>query len=359
MKTLLPQWKVIRDYCIGWTIACIFLNIIRGIGTIEVGVLKFGLEEGLLLAITFGPIIGIISGCWQLILEEKIYQSLSISAFLILRFFYAILFILLLIIISYAVYLFYFNIQSNILDFTFDQGALVVYFYVLSVDFSLNLLRQINLMLGKGNLGKLIRGDFYTPREEERIFMFIDLRSSTMLAEKLGNMKYSQLIQDCFTDLSVVMENGAEIYQYVGDEVVLTWQLKDGVKNQNCILAFFKFKERLAKRNNYYLNRYGAIPYFKAGINCGKVTAAEVGKFKKEIAYHGDAINTAARIQSKCNELNSDLLVSKQLVAALPTNTIFQFKRCGDVLLRGKKESTIIYSVTNLKNEVDIKKNAA
>jgi len=352
MKTFTFNRKVIRDYCIGWTFACVLLSIIRGVGTTELGILKFGLKEGLLLATTFGPIIGLISGIWQLILEDKIHKTISIKAFLLIRFLYAIVFILFLIIISYSIYSIYFGITVDIVKFAFDTGALVVYFYVLFIDLLLNLFRQINLMLGNGNLGKLIRGDFYSPREEERIFMFIDLRSSTKLAEDLGNMKYSKLIQDCFTDLSVVMEFGAEIYQYVGDEVVLTWKLKNGLKNQNCLKAFFSFKNQLNKRKTYYMEQYGVMPYFKAGANYGKVTVVEVGKFKKEIAYHGDAINIAARIQHKCNVYNADLLISNQLLSSLPFDKAYSFKICESIQLRGKTATTTIYSASDHKKMI-------
>ena len=118
--------------------------------------------------------------------------------------------------------------------------------------------------------------------------MFLDLRSSTTIAEKLGHEKYSRLMQDCFNDLGVVIENDAEIYQYVGDEAVLTWSMEGGLKDQNCIRAFFTFKERLERKSEYYQSTYGVQPEFKAGVNGGSVIVTEVGKYKKEIAYYGD-----------------------------------------------------------------------
>jgi len=55
------------------------------------------------------------------------------------------------------------------------------------------------------------------------------------------------MIQDCFNDLGVVVENESEIYQYVGDKVILTWKLQDGLRKQNCINAYFNFKQQLDK----------------------------------------------------------------------------------------------------------------
>lgn len=95
------------------------------------------------------------------------------------------------------------------------MGSLIEIFY------------EIDRKLGQGVLLKFLLGQYYQPKEEERVFLFMDLKSSTFYAEKLGHFKYSRLIQDCFKDISsAVVKNHAQIYQYVGDEVVLTWNLK-------------------------------------------------------------------------------------------------------------------------------------
>ena len=176
--------------------------------------------------------------------------------------------------------------------------------------------------------------------------MFLDLRSSTEMAEKLGHLKYSQMIQDCFSDLAVVAKTQAQIYQYVGDEAVLTWPSKLGIHNHNCIQAFFDFKQRIDSREEYYLAKYGQKPFFKAGINMGKVMVAEVGQTKKEIAYHGDTINTAARIQGMCNEYDSELLISEQLKEALGPHDRYGKQHIGDIPLKGKRDHVALYAVS-------------
>ncbi|MDX1701468.1 MAG: adenylate/guanylate cyclase domain-containing protein, partial [Melioribacteraceae bacterium] len=148
----------------------------------------------------------------------------------------------------------------------------------------------------------------------------------------------------CFDDLGIVAENEAEIYQYVGDEVILTWEIKEGLRNQNCLNAYYNFKKQLEMKKDAYTKNYEWQPRFKAGINSGIVTVTEVGRYKKEIAYHGDAINTAARIRSKCNELNQELLISENLQKRL-SGKGFDINKIGSVDLKGKKEETLIYSV--------------
>ena len=94
-------------------------------------------------------------------------------------------------------------------------------------------------MLGKGNLLKIVTGQFYVPKEDRRIFMFLDLRSSTAVAERLGHVQYSLLIQDCFRDLAVVEDFMAEVYQYVGDEAVLVWKIEEGCDLVELHQSFF------------------------------------------------------------------------------------------------------------------------
>ena len=103
-------------------------------------------------------------------------------------------------------------------------------FIVMLSLFTLN----ISEKLGQGVLLNYLIGKYHKPKEDMRIFMFLDLTSSSSYAEKLGHIKYSKLIQDCFYDLNeIIHEFDVQIYQYVGDEVVLTWTKDKGLKNNN------------------------------------------------------------------------------------------------------------------------------
>ncbi len=205
---------------------------------------------------------------------------------------------------------------------------------------------QINDKFGQGVLLNFLLGKYHRPKVDNRIFMFMDLKSSTSYAEKLGHVKYSQLIQDCFFDLTeIVLSHEAKIYQYVGDEVVLSWDVDMGINHENCLKTFFAYEDLLQSKSPYYKNKYGIIPEFKAGLNLGAVTVAEVGEIKKELAYHGDVLNTAARIQSKCNDFQKKLLASEQIITHFKKQLTFGFEFLGDVILKGKEKSVNIYAV--------------
>ncbi len=211
----------------------------------------------------------------------------------------------------------------------------------------MNFILQVSRKFGRGNLLRLIVGKYHKPKDEYHIFMFMDLKGSTAIAEKLGHNKYSQLMQNCFYDLTdIVIKYKASIYQYVGDEVVLTWNMKNGIQNLNCIKTYFAFERKLKSREKFYLNNFKSIPFFKCGIDCGEVTVAEIGEIKREIAYHGDVLNTAARIEKQCTPLNKKMLISEYLEKKLPEDLQdFTKELIGNIELKGKKGKINLYSI--------------
>ena len=225
-----------------------------------------------------------------------------------------------------------------------EQFVLVVYtlvIYALLVFFL-----QINHLLGEGILWKFIWGKYHQPREEERIFMFLDMKSSTTIAEQLGHVRFYALLNELFHEISYpVLQTKAEIYQYVGDEVVLTWEVQNGLENSNCLKTFFMFQERLKRNNENYLKNFGVKPEFKAGLHFGKVISAQIGDLKREIVYNGDVLNTTARIQSECNTYQRDCLVSGALMDRLKNMNGFRWEKIGAVTFRGKETQVDLFSV--------------
>ncbi len=336
---------ILRDYVIGWTLAFLFLCVFRGVGTEELGAIQFTFWASIILSAVLGPMFGTISGLAQIYSEERVYRRIPIQRLLAYRFFYMLVFLILITLVTYFITRHFMGVRMGLIEYTFDgTGSIAMYLYLVVVEVVMAIISQVNMMLGKSKLWDMLRGKFYTPREEQRIFMFLDLQGSTEIAERLGHINYSYFIQDCFNDLGVVVENEAEVYQYVGDEAVLTWQLEDGLRQNNCVNAYFNFKRALEKKQRYYMDKYGYFPFFKAGINSGIVTVAEVGKYKREIAYHGDTINTAARIQQKCNSFERELLLAKEITDLLDKGNIVT-EELGSIPLKGKEEQVAICSV--------------
>ena len=208
---------------------------------------------------------------------------------------------------------------------------------------------EVSENLGHGVLVNFFTGKYHMPIEEERIYMFLDMKSSTTIAENLGHVRYFEMLREYYTDLSgPIIKYSGEIYQYVGDEVIVSWTLKDGLKNNNCIYCFFAMKAALEKQARKYNEHFGVLPGFKAGFHMGKVTTGEIGVIKKEIMFTGDVLNTTARIQGLCNTYNVDILISDDLKKKLVLDGQWQIKALGENELRGRDEKIELFTILRL-----------
>jgi adenylate cyclase len=159
-------------------------------------------------------------------------------------------------------------------------------------------------------------------------------------------VQFFNFLNDFFRDVTVpIVDTSGEIYQYVGDEIVITWDMKRGLKNANCIRCFFRMQELMLRRSGFYRDKYGVAPEFKAGIHCGAVTTGEIGVIKKDIVYSGDTMNTSARIQAVCNKFRVRMLISKNLLDLLDLPPLqYHPKRVGIFELKGKKQLVELYT---------------
>jgi len=237
---------------------------------------------------------------------------------------------------------------SNITDPNFIKISLPYITYTTIVALIFITVRQMKYKFGPGNMMRLFMGKYHKPKAEILIFGFVDLNSSTTAAERLGNRLYSELIQDCFLDLTdPAQDHKARIYQYVGDEIVVYWPLKHGLKNNNALHFFHDFVEVLESKREYYETKYNWFPTFKAGLHMGEVIATEVGYIKRDIAYHGDVLNTAARLLERCKPLGEKMLISGELYHLIDhKDDRLEFEPHGEELLRGKDQGVRIFGVS-------------
>jgi adenylate cyclase len=187
-------------------------------------------------------------------------------------------------------------------------------------------------------------GRYLRPKNENLIIMFIDLKNSTPIAEKMSNQDYFRFIREFIYQISTALiEYGGRIYQYVGDEIVVSWSAKK--KNyKKCIQSLITARKNIEKNGDRFRRRYGFLPEFKVGVHCGEVTVGEVGVIKKDLAMSGDAMNTTARIRDACTELNQKFLMSKEFVESSDL-TEWQTEPLGAYELKGKNTSIELYAL--------------
>jgi adenylate cyclase len=222
-------------------------------------------------------------------------------------------------------------------DVLFSLAACFVFVFMLDV----------NRLLGQNVLLNFVTGRYYEPRVESRVFLFLDMEGSTGLAERLGPLAFHRLLNRFVLDLTepIVAARG-EIHSYVGDEVIATWKLADGIAEAQCVQACFAAMDQLAQRAPDYAQEFGAAVNFRAGLHCGPVVTGEMGFEKKEIVFLGDTVNTAARIQEFCRETGDRVLASADLIDRLELPPGVAKRSLGDLRLRGKGADLALYALT-------------
>ena len=337
-----------------WIIAILLFTYLRNYGVDREASVHpiWGLKPRQLLFINIlvGAFAGMVYGSIELLFDRPYFQRRSYIRIILgklVLFFFAVKIMMAIAILITQAFTNAVMEPGEIVQTLRSKVYWVIFVYFLIVAAIISFVRMVNQKFGPGILWNMFIGRYRNPREELRVFMFLDLRSSTTIAEKLGHIKFSRLIQDCFADLTpVIKKHSVEIYQYVGDEAVLSWPMESGLENNHCVHCYFDYMEVLAAKADHYESTYGLQPYFKAGVHLGKVIVAEVGLIKREIAYHGDVLNTTARIQGMCNALQQELLVSDQLIQYLQPDDLIQSKRMGEELLKGKQKAVTIHGVT-------------
>ena len=204
---------------------------------------------------------------------------------------------------------------------------------------------EIDQKYSPGVFLEILTGKYLRPRNEKRIIMFLDLKDSTPIAEQLGHEKYFLFIKDFIYYVSkAVLENNGMIYQYVGDEVVVTWPYKKG-NIQKSLNTVIESRRAIQRKADHFRREYeDIVPEFRVGLHAGDVTIGEIGIIKKDIAISGEAMNTAARIRSACNELNQKFIVSKEYFDTGILKS-WQGENLGEVSLKGMDESMQLYAL--------------
>jgi adenylate cyclase len=233
--------------------------------------------------------------------------------------------------------------------FLFHEDFLIIIFYAMLFISVLIFTREMSRKMGQGVLFNFITGRYFKPKQEKRIFMFLDLDSSSSIAETLSDLEYHNLLNDFFHDITECIVNAkGQIHHYVGDEVVVSWPLNSHTRTESCIEAYQNSVKKIQSLGHRYQSRYGFTPRFKAAFHCGDVIYGEIGEIKSEIVFHGDVMNTTARLERMCSELKETILVSTSLYSIFPADTQDLFQTVGNISLRGKKETLEVFGLKTM-----------
>jgi len=206
---------------------------------------------------------------------------------------------------------------------------------------------QISQIIGGRTLRDWVIGRYHRPREEARFFLFVDLAGSTGLAERLGPVGVHRFLNQVFLLASdPIDDHRGEIYQYVGDEMVVTWTEAQGRPGARPLGCFFGIERALRAAAPEFERDFGAVPRVRGAVHAGRVIAGEVGGSKRDIVFHGDVLNTASRLEQIAREGDHGLVVSAAALERCVGTERYALEDLGARALRGRSEAVTVYGVT-------------
>ena len=206
---------------------------------------------------------------------------------------------------------------------------------------------QMRRVIGGRALTNLMLGRYHRPVRETRVFMLVDIKGSTALAERCGDKRAHAVIASLFFDIDQpILEHGAEVYSYVGDGLIASWPLAEGVRDACCLLRCLEaILATLAAPHGHYRRAFGVMPEVRILLHAGPVVAGECSDAKLSIVYLGDTLNTAARIEETAKTLGHDVLISDNLLARLDLPRSLRADPLGAISLRGRAQPIVLHAL--------------
>lgn len=163
---------------------------------------------------------------------------------------------------------------------------------------------------------------------------------------RAGEVRIQQLLTRLFFDIDqVILAHGGEVHAYVGDEVIVSWQVSARPSAQRSIDCFFAIEDRIAEQQDLYRREFGLVPSFRGGLHAGSVAISECGDSRRQVAYFGDTMNVAARLQEHCKEADRALLVSADLLRLAKPAGDLVVEALGPTQLRGRLAPIDVFAV--------------
>jgi adenylate cyclase len=229
------------------------LNIISASTFVGMSYAIFGDGFSSLVPFINGSIIGFLGGiglsAGELLLFKSIRQRITFPGIVILK---SVCYTLMMIGMIFTEILISRSLQNrDTLSSTFHslpfqhfllhEDFIIIICYAMTFISLLIFTKEMSRKMGQGVLLNFITGRYFKPKQEKRIFMFLDMKSSVSKAERLGDLEYHNLLRDFFRDITeCILSAHGKIHHYVGDEVVVSWPFKVNTRTERCLEAYYR-----------------------------------------------------------------------------------------------------------------------
>ncbi len=191
--------------------------------------------------------------------------------------------------------------------------------------------------------------DFFAPggRIQKVAVMFTDIRSFTLLTESYPQEMIFSMLGDYHTFMvRAILDHGGTLDKFIGDGILATFGTPYPGEDDaaRAVQAALAMRRDLADFNAERERKGLFAVAHGVGIHYGPALVGNIGVQERlEYTVIGDTVNTASRIQDLTKAHSCDILVSRQVAAALPPD--IPATCVGDAKIRGKAEPLTLYMV--------------
>ena len=191
--------------------------------------------------------------------------------------------------------------------------------------------RQVKLLQSNPSLLKLGGERKYCT------FLFTDVRGFTSLSEKLEPEEVTKIMNKALTiQANAVKEYGGMVDKYIGDAMMAIFNAPIDLKDHEnkAILAAQKIRADM-EQSNLGID-------IGIGINSGFAIIGNMGSDTRfDYSAIGDAVNTAARLESATKDVGEDLIIGHNTKKSCN----FKLELLKPIKVKGKKHSLAIYTI--------------
>jgi len=176
-------------------------------------------------------------------------------------------------------------------------------------------------------------------------FLFTDVRGFTSLSESVEPEQVTYIMNKALTaQQSAVQKHNGMVDKYIGDAMMAIFNAPLDLENHEdkaiqCAIDIQNNMEELNKE----LTQEG-LPEVEIGIgvNSGEAVIGNMGSDNRfDYTAIGDAVNTAARLESSTKEVGENLIIGSKT----KQNSKFRLKLLKPIQVKGKKLKLTIYTV--------------
>ena len=197
---------------------------------------------------------------------------------------------------------------------------------------------------------RVVTGDHLSLEGERRTatILFTDLRGSTALAERTSPEVAVATVNAYLRAMArAVIDEGGILDKFTGDGLMAIFgAMTDPASGAAAAArAAMRMRRDIAAINAERTARGEPAIGYGIGINTGEVVLGEVGlPERSDYTAMGDAVNTAARMESLTKELGADVIVSNATAAHLDTTVTL--RPLGEAVVRGKAAPMPVFAIS-------------